>query len=190
MNASQQFKHGLMDFRNNEAEFKLFIKQHHLAMFNAALNMLQSHEDAEDIAQDVFVDVYNKPLDFKGNAAVGTWLYRITINKCIDLLRKKERHRKWQSIGSLIGFKGEDVLTGNFVHPGTLAENKEKAAILYKAINQLPVNQRTAFVLCETEHLSYKEISEVMELTVSAVESLIVRSKKNLRQILAGYYKS
>jgi RNA polymerase sigma-70 factor (ECF subfamily) len=92
-------------------------------------------------------------------------------------------------------FKGHAIPNSSdepteFVYPGTQAENREKAKILYRAIGNLPLSQRTAFILCETENLSYKQISEVMDLTVASVESLLFRAKKNLRKIIGEYYNA
>jgi len=78
----------------------------------------------------------------------------------------------------------------DFVHPGVVAENREKAAILYKAIDQLPETQKVAFLLSETDGLSYAEISEIVGTSVSSIESLLFRARKNLRKILADVYKN
>ena len=76
-----------------------------------------------------------------------------------------------------------------FQHPGVELENKEKAAILFKAIDSLPENQKKAFILHKTENLSYEEISEVLKTTISSVESLMFRAKQNLQKILGDYYE-
>lgn len=78
----------------------------------------------------------------------------------------------------------------SFVHPGVQLENKERAAVLFKALEKLPESQKTAFVLHKTEGLSYQEVAEVLNVSVSSVESLMFRAKNNLQKHLAGYYKS
>lgn len=90
------------------------------------------------------------------------------------------------SIGSI---GAAEIEPPDLDHPGVLAENHERTEILYKQINQLPDNQRIAFTLCNMDGMSYKEISETMDLSVSSVESLIFRAKKNLRKKLFNYYK-
>ena len=77
-----------------------------------------------------------------------------------------------------------------FVHPGVQLENKEAAAWLFKAIDALPENQKTAFTLHKIEGLSYTEIGEVMNLSLPSIESLMFRAKQNLKQTLGTYYKN
>ena len=77
----------------------------------------------------------------------------------------------------------------NFIHPGVQLENKERSKILFAAINQLPENQKTAFVLHKIEDLSYAEITEVMQVSLSSVESLMFRAKQNLQKLLKDYYE-
>ncbi|MBX9784819.1 MAG: RNA polymerase sigma factor [Chitinophagaceae bacterium] len=182
----------LPDFNNNQPVFAEFIKQHQPLVFNTALGIVQNHEDAEEIAQDVFIEVYRQYKNFKGDSTVSTWLYRITANKCIDLMRKKKSKKRFAFITSLFSPVSNEPVTdaAHFVHPGVQAENKEKAAYLFKAIEQLPENQKTAYVLCEIEMLRYKEIAEVMQVSVASVEALIFRARQNLRKILEKSYKN
>ena len=92
---------------------------------------------------------------------------------------------------SLFGNEDRVNLSANapFYHPGILLENKERSAILFQAISLLPVNQRTAFVLHKVEGLSQSEISRIMDTSVSSVESLIVRARRKLQQLLSDYYE-
>ena len=178
-------------FQDNEQAFRDFITQHQPRVYNAALNMLQNAEDAEEITQDVFVEAWHKAHTFKGESQVSTWLYRITINKCIDLIRSKKRKKRFAFLTQLFHDSGEPISdASDFVHPGIVSENKEKAATLYKAIEQLPETQKIAFLLSETGGLSYAEISEITGSSVSSIESLLFRARKNLRRILADYYKN
>ncbi|CAN5522526.1 RNA polymerase sigma factor [soil metagenome] len=179
----------MLNFSTDALAFKAFMQQHQQQVFNAVLNMMQQVQDAEDITQEVFVDAFQKHKSFRGESSVSTWLYRIAMNKCIDLLRQKERQRKWKQLGSFFGAVNKTTDgPADFAHPGTITENREKAVMFYQALQKLPVKQRTAYVLSETEHLSYKEISEVMKITIPAVESILFRARKNLRKILADFY--
>ena len=95
-----------------------------------------------------------------------------------------------QSIfGNEIPFDKTKYFT-EFNHPGVLLENKEKSATIFKAIHQLPEAQKTVFTLHKVDGKSYKEISEIMEKSLSSVESLMFRAKKNLQQQLEYYYKN
>jgi RNA polymerase sigma-70 factor (ECF subfamily) len=77
-----------------------------------------------------------------------------------------------------------------FYHPGTQLENKEQSAILFKAIDQLPEKQKSAFILHKIEGLSYNEIADILNTSLSSVESLLFRAKQNLQQSLSEYYKN
>ena len=159
-------------------------------VYNTAIGIVQHAEDAEDVAQEVFVQVYQSIHGFKGNSKFSTWLYRITISKAMDHERRKKRKKRFALVRSLFGEDNEQVVDApEFNHPGVLFDRKEKAAILFKAMQGLPENQRVAFVLNKVEGLSYQEISEVMETSVSAVESLLHRAKTNLRKVLKDFYE-
>lgn len=175
----------MLDFRDDDQAFKQFVHEYQDKVFHVVVNMVQHAEDAEEITQDVFVDVFRKPDAFRGEAQVSTWLYRIAVNKSIDHLRKKERQGRWLGIWPA---KDSGSGTPDFVHPGIITENREKAAYLYRAMKKLPHNQQAAWVLSEMEQLAYKDISEVMNVSVSSVESLIFRARQNLKKILSGMF--
>jgi len=158
-------------------------------VYNTALSIVQQAEDAEDVTQEVFVQVYQSIEGFKRESKFSTWLYRITLSKAMDHERKKKRKKRFAFVKSLFG-EGNEVVVNipDFNHPGVSLDNKEKAGILFKAMQSLPDNQRIAFVLNKVEGLSYQEISDVMDTTVSAVESLLHRAKSNLRKDLKTFY--
>lgn len=173
------------DPRNDDHAFKDFVREHQDRVFHVVVNMVQQPEDAEEITQDVFVDVFRNPGAFRGEAQVSTWLYRIAVNKSIDHLRKKERRGRWLGIWPS---KDAEPGTPDFVHPGIIAENREKATYLYRAMKKLPHKQQAAWVLSEMEQLPYREIAEVLKVSVSSVESLLFRARQNLKKILSGMY--
>ena len=178
----------LLKNKDREA-FKEIVETWQDMVFNTAIGFLQNAEDAEDAAQEVFLQVFESVASFKEESKISTWIYRITISKCLDQLRKKKRKKRFAFIQSLYG-KNDILLIDppDFFHPGVKAENKENAAVLFKAIDKLPVNQKTAFVLNRIENLSYREISEIMNSSESAVDSLLQRAKKNLQAHLKEYY--
>ena len=146
-------------------------------------HFLQNHQDAEDIAQEVFIQVYNSIGKFKESSTLSTWIYRITISKCLDHTRNKKRKKRFAFISSL--FSERNYLlheVPDFNHPGIQLDRKEDAAILFKMVNSLPENQKTAFLLNKIEGMSYIEIADVMKLSESAVDSLLQRAKQNLRK--------
>jgi len=158
-------------------------------VYNTALGILQNAEDAEDVTQEVFIQVFESVASFKEESKFSTWIYRITVSKAMDHIRKKKRKKRFAFIQSLYGKNDETIIDPpDFFHPGVSMENKENAAVLFKAMTQLPPNQKTAFTLNKIEGLSYIEIGEVMNLSVSAVDALLHRAKSNLKKILKDYY--
>lgn len=177
----------MLQFRDDPTAYRAFILEHQERVFNLVLNKVQQPEDAEEITQDVFIDVFRKPGAFRFEAAVSTWLYRIALNKCIDHLRKKNSRGK-NLFTRLFSSGREKEEPADFIHPGVLSENREQTVFLFKALKQLPGKQHTAWILSELDNRTNREISEIMALTVPAVESLLFRARQNLRKILSGMY--
>jgi len=171
--------------------FDELVKQFGNQVFNTTISLLQNREDAEDITQEVFAEVFESVKLFNENAKLATWIYRIAVTKSLDHLRKKKAKKRFGFVQSIFGKEGAINKTDHsvFYHPSAQLENKERAAELFKAIDQLPENQRTAFTLHKLEDLSYAEVADIMKLSVSAVESLMVRAKQNLQETLTDYYK-
>ena len=172
----------------NQLAFRQLIDTYQQKVMNTAMGMVQDTSAAEDITQEVFVVVFKTILSFKEDASLSTWIYRITVNKCLDHLRARDRRKK---AGFLSVFFNQDaseaaITDTNFIHPGVLLEKKDDARLLFNAINTLPENQKTAFVLAHIEELPQKEIAGIMNISVKAVESLLQRAKGNLRKVLAA----
>ena len=158
-------------------------------VFNTSLGMLRNTEDAEDITQEVFIEVFNSISKFRGDSSLSTWIYRITVTKSLDFIRRKNRKKRFAFVTSL--FSDKDKIKNDpadFYHPGVEAENRELSSVLFNAIEKLPQNQKIAFSLSKLENLSYKEISEIMGVTISSVESLLFRARSNLKTLLSDYY--
>jgi len=176
--------------KGEDSAFKTIVESYQDMVYNTALGIVQNSEDAEDVAQEVFVQVYESIHQFKGDSKFSTWLYRIATSKALDHLRRKKRKKRFAFLQSLFGANEEEVIhTPDFHHPGVSIENKEKAAVLFRAINKLPDNQKTAFTLHKIEGLSYQEVAEIMDTSLSSVESLMHRAKSNLRKMLEDYYQ-
>ena len=175
----QQLKQG------SEAAFKIFVETHQDRVFNTALGIVQNSADAEDVAQEVFIQAYRSIGSFKGESKLSTWLYRIATTRSLDLLRSKKSKKRHGFLQRLFNDQGElQYDPPDFHHPGVALEQKENAAKLFKAIARLPDNQKAAFTLHKLEGISYQEISEVLQTTVSSVEMLMYRAKQNLKKIL------
>lgn len=175
----QQLKEG------DQSAFKTIVDNYQNMVYNTCLSIVKSEEDAEDLAQEVFVQVYQSVHSFKGESKLSTWIYRIATTKSLDHERKKKRKKRFGFVKSIFGDDSQVVINPpDFNHPGVALDQKENAAKLFRAIEKLPENQKVAFILNKVEGLSYQEVSEVMESSVSSVESLLHRAKNNLRRIL------
>jgi RNA polymerase sigma factor (sigma-70 family) len=174
----------------DELAFKSLVENYQDLVYNTALGIVQNSEDAEDVTQEVFIQVFRSIDQFKGDARLSTWIYRITTTKALDHIRSRKRKKRFAFITSLFGQNDELVHEPvDFQHPGVTLDRKEQAALLFRMIDQLPENQKVAFTLHKTEELSYQEIADVMQLSVSAVESLLFRARQNLRKLLEKYYQ-
>ncbi|MGK0252632.1 MAG: RNA polymerase sigma factor (sigma-70 family) [Mariniflexile sp.] len=162
-------------------------------VFATCISFVPNQKDAEDIAQEVFVEVFNSINKFKGNSKLSTWIYRITTNKCLEFIRRNNTKNRFGFLQSITGNAIPLDKTAYFTdmnHPGILLENKEKSETLFKAINQLTEAQKVVFTLCKVDGKSYEEISEIVEKSMSSVESLMFRAKKNLQDLLRDFYKN
>ena len=175
--------------QGSEVAFKELVDLFKDRIYNTALGFVQNEEDAEEITQDVFIRVFEKINGFRGDAKLSTWLYRITVRESLELLRKKKRKKRAGILMRVFIKKEEEWHQPDFNHPGIAAENKETAAVLFKAIRQLPEQQQIAFLLQKTENLNQADIAEVMNTSIGAVESLLQRAKSNLRKVLEAYYQ-
>jgi RNA polymerase sigma-70 factor (ECF subfamily) len=166
--------------------FRMLVMQQGDRVYNTVLSMMQHAEDAEDVAQEVFVSVFQHVGRFRADAKLSTWIYRIAVTKSLEALRRgsKKRERMTDSLSDETG----QMPAASFHHPGVQAENRERAAVLFKALNKLPEKQKTAFLLHKSEGLSYAEIADVMDVTLPSVESLIYRARQGLQKLLADYY--
>ena len=171
----------------NEIQFRAVYDDYKQLVYNLALSYLQHAEDAQDITQEVFVKIY---LHFEKHdpaaASLKTWIYQITINHCLDFIRSKKSKKRFGFISSLFNSETNEPITdaAHFNHPGIAAEDKEELQQLLKLVNELPENQKTALILVRIEDRTQKEVAEIMNTSVKAVESLLQRAKQGLAKKL------
>ncbi|MCY7352542.1 MAG: RNA polymerase sigma factor [Cytophagaceae bacterium] len=179
----------LPDFRHDPAAFRAFYERYKARVFNTILSYVQSRSEAEELTQDVFVEVHQSAQRFAGNAAVSTWVYRIAVNRALDFLRYQKRQKRFAVLKSLFSSETGELLHDppDFDHPGVLLERQDAARRLFGAIRHLPEAQQTAFILSYVEELPQAEVAEVMGLSRKAVESLLQRAKANLRKRLENW---
>lgn len=169
----------------NTNKFKAIADEYGEQLFRVALGYMHSGEEAEDIVQESLIKAYNSLRFFKGESRLSTWLYRITVNTCINELEK--RKRRWM-FGSG-GVKSENITeifgSTNQENPEQQLIDKETTTKVRKAIDTLPQKQKSAFILQRYQDLSQQEIAQIMEITEGAVEQLLQRAKSNLKKTLS-----
>ncbi|HQW91676.1 MAG TPA: RNA polymerase sigma factor [Ferruginibacter sp.] len=174
----------------DESAFTKLVDEYQDMVYNTALGIVQQADDADDITQEVFIQVYQSISSFKGDSKFSTWLYRIAVSKALDHEKKKKRKKRFGFVQSLFGGDGEEqVHPVEFDHPGIQAEKKESAAALFRALKQIPDNQRIVFSLHKLEGQSNREIAAIMNTSLQAVESLMSRAKASLKKELNDYYQ-
>lgn len=175
----------------DKIEFSRFIEAYKNRVYSTCISFIPNRQDAEDLSQEVFIEVYNSVKSFKENAQLSTWVYRIAVNKSLEELRRRKQLKRAAFFKGLLGIESEvfEISGDRLDHPGFIAEHKEKASALYQAIDSLPENQRIAFTLTQIEGRSYEESSEIMGNSKSSIESLIFRARNNLRKKLDAQKK-
>ncbi|WP_396212152.1 RNA polymerase sigma factor [Flavobacterium sp.] len=171
-------------------DFETIYNQYNVLVYNVVLHYLQNMEDAEEITQDVFVQVYDSLASFNEKASIKTWIYRISINKSLDYLKHKRSVKRFFIFGKKSENEFEINNLSTFEHPGVALENKENAQILFQTINELTENQKTAFILSKLDGLNNPEIAEIMNVSISSVESLIFRAKASLKEKLSTKFEN
>ena len=176
----------------NEQAFKKLVEKYQKPVVNTCFGMLHDKDDAEDVAQEVFIEVFRSVKNFRADSKITTWLYRIAVNRSLNFIRDNKKRKWFQSFEDAVKTQNsrlQNVPSGESEDAGFNLENSQRANMLHQAIQSLPENQKVAFTLNKYEDLPYREIAEVMDLSVSSVESLIHRAKKNLQKKLAVCYK-
>jgi RNA polymerase sigma-70 factor (ECF subfamily) len=176
--------------QGDESAFKKLVDEYEGMVYNTALGIVQNADDADDITQEVFIQVYQSVSSFKGESKFSTWLYRITLSKALDHEKKKKRKKRFGFVQGLFGGDGEEQqYPVEFDHPGVQLEKKERANELFSALKLIPDQQRIAFTLHKLEGQTYQEVAEIMNTTLYAVESLMGRAKANLKKELKKHYE-
>ncbi len=172
--------------------FQELVERHKLSVLNLCYKFTNNSTDAEDLAQDVFVRIFQAAKRYEPKASFTTWMYRIAANRCLNFQRRKKllsffsidqnNHNKDSH-----EYKVPELSTTD--RPDEDFEKKERQKLVQKAIRALPESQRMVVILYRYHELSYKEISNVLQISVSAVESRLHRAKHNLKNHLAPLLK-
>jgi RNA polymerase sigma-70 factor (ECF subfamily) len=164
--------------------FEILVQRHQASVLNLIYRFIGDRTMAKDLAQEVFVRVWQAAKSYKPKAKFSTWIYRIAVNLCLNELKSVKRRR-------LIPLATEERPDSEYPIPSDVSQSpedlllaKERSRQIAEALRSLPENQRMALILKRYDNLSYDEIGRVMGCSVSAVESLLVRAKKNLQEKL------
>jgi RNA polymerase sigma-70 factor, ECF subfamily len=175
--------------RGDIAAFKFLVERYQRKVLTTCYRFLLNHQDAEDVAQEVFIEVFNTIHQFRNEARLGTWIYRIAVTKSLDELRKRNRKKRISSIGKFLGLDDIVHWIAEKTRPDTDLEAKDNWTALSEVLNTLPENQRIAFTLSKIEDFSHIEIADIMQTSSAAVDSLVYRAKQNLKIALADWHK-
>ena len=171
--------------------FRILVNEHQRKVLNTCYRFLNNKEDAEDLTQEVFLEVYKSISSFRGESKISTWIYRIAVTKSLDFIRKKKRKKRFTILKRVFS---DDTIKSEIpdktnLNPVKKVEEQDRIRILNEALESLPQNQRAAFTLSKYDEMSYKEIAEILNTTIPSVESLIHRAKNKLKKKLFYYYE-
>ncbi len=178
----------------DQRAFKLLVERYQRKVYSIALGMLKDKEEARDVAQEAFVKVYRYIEHFKGDSSFYTWLYRITSNLCIDLIRKRGSARASdhvefdESAQHDISDVGQGKLGARLgTNPHKSILQRELAEKITAAIYQIPEAHREILLLREVEGLSYEEISDILKIPKGTVMSRLFHARLKMQKILSDY---
>lgn len=173
--------------KGNQSSFKILVDKYQSLVLNTCQSFLHNITIAEDITQEVFIEVFLSIHKFKNEAKLATWLYRISVNKSLNHIRDNKKRNLVRSIENYFTRKEISDPENAIIEESDLQE--ERIQVLHQSINALSKNQKIAFTLSKFEDLSYLQISEVMHLSLSSVEGLIHRAKHKVQNRILGYYE-
>jgi RNA polymerase sigma-70 factor (ECF subfamily) len=187
----REFVQGII--RRDEAVFRELVGTYQQHVIRTCYSLVHDEQEARDLAQEVFIELLDSAGSFRGDAKLSTWIYRIAVNKSLNCLKKQKRRQILERIGLRSASPGRQKEEARNIPSEAGADSaleaEELKRVLHFAIGQLPASQRIAFTMHKYEELSYREIADVMNVSVPSVESLIHRAKMNLQRNLADYYQ-
>ena len=173
----------------NRHAFEVLINRHQRSVLNFIFRFLGNRADAEDLTQEVFLRVWKAAGTYKPDAKFTTWLYRIATNLCINrqhAIRIRRLFVQSHIQEQIQNSKDSSIIgeSAGILSPEDRIIDSEQSVRLLNALNELPTSQRVAIVLRIYDEMSYQEIAQIMDRSVSSVDSLLIRAKKNLHKKL------
>lgn len=182
--SEQELVTGLVS--NNQKAFVELVDKYQRMIYTTCYGITHHKENAEDLTQEIFIEIHKSIGHFRSDSSLSTWIYRIAINKSLNHVRSEKRKLLWKSLQNMF-LENEESLERfptDDKNPEEIMEGRENESFLHKAIDSLPENQRVVFILGKYDGLSYTEIASVIHKPVSAVEALMHRAKLNLQKKL------
>jgi len=179
---------------NQEITFEEVYSDCSTKILNLAYRFTSDGEQARDLTQDIFIKVFQNLKNFKGESSAFTWVYRIAVNHILNYLKKEKRRKFIQLIDknvkeAITEEAGSRTLITNNPSSSQILEDEERSRIVKSIIDELPPKYRVPFILYKYEGMSYKEIAESLEISLSSVETRIYRARKQLIAKLEPWLK-
>jgi RNA polymerase sigma-70 factor, ECF subfamily len=179
--------------RGDEVAFEELVERYKQPVLNLVYRILRDSSEAEDLAQNVFVQVFKSADRYRVEAKFSTWLFTIARNLCLNELRRRSRHPA-ESLEATAeaqeDFPGRQIEDKRSVSAADELLREELTAKVEDALGSLPENQRTAILLFKEQEMSYEEIAKILDCSLSATKSLIHRGRETLKQKLKPYLRS
>lgn len=169
--------------KGDSTAFEALFKEYQLKILNLCYAMLHNREEAEDLTQEVFLEVYRSLDKFQNKCKLSTWIYRIAVNKSINQT-KKNKIRRFFSLES-----DKVIETNSFEHTDWSLKDKQYNNYLHQALEKLPAKQKQAFILFSYDELPQKEIAEIMNCSLQSVEVLVFRARKSIQKYIESIDK-
>ncbi len=173
-----------MNTNNTTPTFEEIVQAYDTKVYKLCWYLLKNRSDAQDCTQDIFIAIYQALPKFKQESSLGTWIYRISCNKCYEFLRRKKRKKRFGIHVPLDDFFAQTV-SSHQENPEEIQLSKEQAIYFWKAVERLPIQQQLAYTLFHMEGMSYQQIAAALETSLSAVESLLFRARRQLAKELS-----
>jgi RNA polymerase sigma-70 factor (ECF subfamily) len=165
--------------------FRKLVELNQKKVIHICLSYVRNSPDAEDVAQEVFIEMYRSINNFRNESSISTWLYRLAVNKSLDFIRQSKRQKRGS--GKVNSMEKSEIEKLNITSKQLASdsiEEEERKKMLYHSIEQLPKRQKEALLLSQIKELKQQEVADIMETSVSSVASLLVRAKRKLKELL------
>lgn len=181
------------------ALFKSLIRRYQNRIFNAAYRILGNAEEAEDVVQDTCIKVHQNIENFNKNSSFAAWIFRISHNSCMDIVRTKQRKKNLQTVpfdpqADLDGADAHSNVVSQAADPGPgpsdLLDTREQGAVVAEKLALLPESQRAVLILHDVEGFSYEEVASIVGEKIGTVRSRIHYGRQKLRELLEPYYQA